>query len=55
MRAVLGGTNDFVERQLLGAPPGLESDLGETRFRWTVRDTFPEDAYDRLVRPAAPD
>ena len=55
VRAVLGGTNDFVERQRLGAPPGLESDLGEARFRWTVRDAFPEDAYDRLVRPAAPD
>ena len=55
VRAVLGGTNDFVERQRLGAPPGLDSDLGEARFRWTVRHAFPEDAYDHLVRPAAPD
>ena len=38
--------------QRLSVPPGLESDLGEARFRWTVRETFPDDAYEHLVRPA---
>ena len=50
VRAVLGGSDDFVDRQRLGLPPGIESDLGEDRYRWTVRDVFPEDAYDNLVR-----
>ena len=57
VQSVLGGTDHFVERQRLSTPPGLESDLGEARFRWTVRETFPDDAYEHLVRPApvAPD
>lgn len=57
VQSVLGGTDQFVERQRLSTPPGLESDLGEARFRWTVRETFPDDAYEHLVRPApvAPD
>ena len=55
VRSVLGNTNDFVERQRLGAPPGLESDLGEARYRWSVHETFPEEAYDHLVRAAVPD
>ena len=40
----------FVDGQRLGLPPGIESDLGEDRYRWTVRDALPEDAYDHLVR-----
>ena len=48
VRAVLGGTNDFVQRQPLAPPPGFE-DGGEPRFRWTVREAFEERAYDRLV------
>ena len=53
VRAVLGGTDHFVERQPLGAPPGLDSDAGEDRYRWTVREVFPEDAYKVLVDPAS--
>ena len=55
VRSVLGGTDHFVERQRLGTPPGLESDMGETRYRWSVRETFPEDAYDHLVGTPVPD
>ena len=53
VRAVLGGTDHFVGRQRLGAPPGLDSDAGEDRYRWTVREAFPEDAYKMLVDPAS--
>ena len=55
VQSVLGGTDHFVERERLSTPPGLESDLGEARFRWTVRDAFPEDAYKHLVRSSVPD
>ena len=55
VRSVLGGTDHFVERQRLSTPPGLESDMGEARYRWSVRETFAEDAYDHLVRAPAPD
>ena len=53
VRAVLGGTDHFVERQRLGVPPGLDSDAGEDRYRWTVCEVFPEDAYKILVDPAS--
>ena len=50
VRAVLGGTDDFVTRERLNPPPGLESDTGEERYRWTVRETFSENAYKNLIR-----
>ena len=56
VRAVLGNTNDFVRREPLSPPPGLdEADMDE-RFRWTVRDDFATDAYRRLVQgqPTSP-
>ena len=49
VRAVLGGTDDFVTREPLGAPPGLDDAMGEDRYSWTVREQFTEDAYERLV------
>ena len=50
IRAVLGGSDDFVERHPLSPPPGLDDDgTDEARHRWTVRDDFPEAAYDRLI------
>ena len=50
VRAVLGGGDDFVERHPLSPPPGLDDDgTDEERHRWTVRDNFPEGAYDRLI------
>ena len=49
VHAVLGGTGDFVTRVRLNAPPGLESDTGEERYRWTVRKTFAENAYENLI------
>ena len=55
VRSVLGGTDHFVERERLSNPPGLESDLGEVRFRWTVREAFHEDAYEHLVRSSVSD
>jgi len=48
VHAVLGGTNDFVQRKSLSPPPGIE-DVGEDRYRWTVQEKFEEGAYDRLI------
>ena len=48
VRAVLGGTDDFVQSERLDPPPGLD-DTGEERYRWTPREEFAEDAYERLV------
>ena len=47
VRAVLGGTDDFVHGETLKPPPGLGG--GERRRRWTVRSDFPDDAYDKLI------
>ena len=55
VRAVLGGTDDFVERQRIETPPGLESDGGDERYRWTIRETFAVDAYAALLDPAPRD
>ena len=48
VRAVLGGTDAFVSREELETPPGVDG-AGETRFRWTVRPSFEEDAYTELL------
>ena len=48
VRAVLGGTDAFITREKLETPPGLDV-AGETRFRWTVRPSFAEDAYAQLL------
>ena len=52
IRAVLGGGDDFVRGEPLNRPPGLDDGGYEDgdRSRWTVRDEFVEDAYDRLIR-----
>ncbi|MDE2722283.1 MAG: AAA family ATPase, partial [Gemmatimonadota bacterium] len=46
--AVLGGTNDFVHKEKLNLPPGLD-DMGEERYRWTVQESFADGAYDKLI------
>ena len=49
VRAVLGGDDDFVRRESLSAPPGIDGE-GEERYRWTVCEPpFPKEAYARLV------
>ena len=53
VRAVLGGTDHFVRRDSLGTPPGLENDVGEARYRWTVQQQFDDDAYQYLIGSAA--
>lgn len=53
VKAVLGGTDHFVEPRRLDPPPGLDGDPGEDRFRWTIRQAFARDAYDRLVNFSA--
>ena len=53
VRAVLGGTDHFVRRSALGIPPGLENDVGEERYRWTVQQQFDGDAYEHLIGSAA--
>ena len=55
VRAVLGGTHHFVQRRPLGIPPGLENDIGEARYRWTVQQRFDDDAYQYLIGTAASD
>ena len=55
VRAVPGGTDDFVQGERLAPPPGLDDDTGEDRYRWTVRDSFEGGAYDCLISGAAPD
>ena len=54
VRAVLG---DFVRREPLSPPPGLDEEDMDERFRWTVRDDFALDAYQRLIegQPNSPD
>ena len=49
VRAVLGGTDHFVQRRPLGIPPGLENDIGEARYRWLVKQRFDGDAYRFLI------
>lgn len=49
VRAVLGGTDDFVESERLTPPPGLDNETGEERYCWTVRKNFSADAYARLI------
>ena len=55
VHAVLGGSGDFVRRERLPSPPGLDEDTGEERYRWTVLKRFEDGAYDRLVFVKAPD
>ena len=54
VRAVLGGGNDFVQREKLKPPPGLGDDAGEDRYRWTIRDSFDDGAYARLISEPKP-
>ena len=53
VNAVLGGTEHFVERRQLARPPGLDGDFDEERYQWTVREPFPEDAYEALLNGSA--
>ena len=52
VRAVFGGGGEFVVRKRLPAPPNHD-DEGEARYRWTIRDPFPDDAYLRLTGAGA--
>ena len=49
VRAVLGDTDDFLNRAPLNPPPGLDDEIGEQRYCWTVNEDFPDDAYGNLV------
>ena len=56
VRAVLGGTDDFVRGETLNPPPGLNgTDVDEDRRRWTVQTEFAEGAYVRLISGRARD
>ena len=48
VRAVLGGTGAFVEREKLEPPPDVDGG-GEKRYRWIVRKPFPKGAYEELI------
>ncbi len=45
--AVLGdaGGERFLRREVLAAPPGIETEYGAERYRWKVREDFGPDAY----------
>ena len=49
--AVLGDTDDFIQRKKLQRPPGLEeAEADEDRYRWTVKkEEFPLEGYSRLI------
>ena len=55
VQAVLGGTDDFVKRKQLNSPPGLEDEMAEERYRWTINKDFSADAYVKLLsaKPSA--
>ena len=55
VRAVLGGTDDFVREEPLDPPPGLGDDTGEKRYSWRVQGSFEAGAYDRLISSKARD
>ena len=53
VRAVLGGTNDFVRREELKPPRGLDSGILDTRYRWSPVDPpYPPAAYVNLIGQA---
>lgn len=52
VRAVLGGGGHFITRERLSAPPGLGDDASEPRYRWQIRDEFPPEAYEGLIKGA---
>ncbi len=54
VQAVLGGSDDFVKRDKLSPPPGIDAAYDE-RYRWTIQDTFGESAYDNLIAGNASD
>lgn len=44
--AVLGGTaQGFIAKEVLNVPPGLDLGMDNARYRYTVRETFPHEAY----------
>jgi len=56
VRAVLGGGDDFIERDPLKPPPSLEEAGGEDRYRWTVKEPpypNPKQAYANLITPSS--
>ena len=57
VRAVLGGTDDFIQGESLVWPRRLgdDTDAGEDRLRWTVQKDFAEGAYDCLISGRARD
>ncbi|PHO01886.1 hypothetical protein CSC82_21275 [Rhodobacteraceae bacterium 4F10] len=52
VRAVLGGGDAFLQRVELTAPPGLDDDYGEKRYRYDVAPSFGAVAYRELVSGA---
>ena len=55
VRSVLGNTDAFIGRRSLSLPPGLDSELEEDRYQWSVHSTFPKNAYDQLLGNSADD
>ena len=49
VRAVLGDTDDFVQRGSLDQPPGIKDGADEKRYRWIRQESFEKEAYERLV------
>ncbi len=55
VRAVLGGTDDFVRREPLDPLPGFDDDTDEKRYSWRVQGSFEAGAYNRLISGKPPD
>ena len=50
VQAVLGGGREFINKEPLGKPQGIEDDAGEPRYRWTpVEPPYADNAYKRLI------
>ncbi|MCY4065981.1 MAG: hypothetical protein OXF57_06405, partial [Rhodospirillaceae bacterium] len=48
--AMLGGGREFINKEPLGKPQGIEDDAGEPRYRWTpVEPPYADNAYKRLI------
>ncbi len=48
VRAILGGTNDFVTCEKLSVPPGMEAAYDD-RYSWKINEQFPVVAYENLI------
>ena len=49
VRSVLGGSDDFVKKERLNTPPGLNETNEEVRYSWTIIEDIKIEGYERLI------